>query len=341
MNRKELVLKTFHNEPTEKLLVGFWHHFLQDELVDGLHNPHYMEENLEGAKKFKEAFDPDFVKIMTDGLFFMPFNYEDIQCAADLRNLKATEDMDLYFERTIQFVKDLRAIYGNDVLMYYSVFSPVFQINHRMDQTHPGKFNSEVEAPIAALLKEDPEATKAAMEMIGGYIERLLDVVVGEGLADGTFFSVSTFNRGIEYDMYRKYVTPTEHRIIAKANSLAQDNLRHICGWRGMRNDLSIFLDYDFSVINWAVYAEHVSVAEGKKMFHNKCVIGGFGNNNTDLICVGNKEDIQNYVEQIVEEAGTTGVIIGADCTIHLDTPYEHLYWVYEKAAEISERLLK
>ena len=23
MNRKELVLKTFHNEPTEKLLVGF------------------------------------------------------------------------------------------------------------------------------------------------------------------------------------------------------------------------------------------------------------------------------------------------------------------------------
>ena len=107
-----------------------------------------MEENLEGAKKFKEAFDPDFVKIMTDGLFFMPFNYEDIQCAADLRNLKATEDMDLYFERTIQFVKDLRAIYGNDVLMYYSVFSPVFQINHRMDQTHPGKFNSEVEARL-------------------------------------------------------------------------------------------------------------------------------------------------------------------------------------------------
>ena len=27
MNRKELVLKTFHNEPTDKLLVGFWHHF--------------------------------------------------------------------------------------------------------------------------------------------------------------------------------------------------------------------------------------------------------------------------------------------------------------------------
>ena len=57
MNKKELVLKTFHNEPTEKLLCGFWHHFLEDELVDGLHHPEYVEQNLAGAKKFKEEFD--------------------------------------------------------------------------------------------------------------------------------------------------------------------------------------------------------------------------------------------------------------------------------------------
>ena len=99
MDRKELVLKTFHNEPTEKLLVGFWHHFLEDELVDGLHNPEYIAKNLEGAKKFKEEFDPDFVKVMTDGYFFMPFNYEDMNCASDFKNLKATDEMDLYLEK--------------------------------------------------------------------------------------------------------------------------------------------------------------------------------------------------------------------------------------------------
>ena len=76
-------------------------------------------------------------------------------------------------------------------------------------------------------------------------------------------------------------------------------------------------------------------------MFGGKCVIGGFGNNNTDLICTGTKQEIQDYVEKIVDEAGTTGIIIGADCTTHLDTPDEHIHWVYEKAAEISERLLK
>ena len=70
-------------------------------------------------------------------------------------------------------------------------------------------------------------------------------------------------------------------------------------------------------------------------------VIGGFGNDRTDLLCAGTKKEIQDYVEQIVAEAGTTGVIIGADCTTHLQTPDAHIHWVYEKAAEISERLLQ
>ena len=53
------------------------------------------------------------------------------------------------------------------------------------------------------------------------------------------------------------------------------------------------------------------------------------------------KKEIQDYVEKIVDEAGTTGVIIGADCTIHLDTPDEHIHWVYEKAEEISKRMMQ
>ena len=164
MNRKELVLKTFHNEPTDKLLVGFWHHFLEDELVDGLHNPEYIAKNLEGAKKFKEEFDPDFVKVMTDGYFFMPCNYEDMNSASDLKNLKPTDEMDLYLDKCVEFAKATREIYGNDVLMYYNVFSPTFQVNHRMNQTHPLMSAGKLEAPIVQLIKEDPEATQAALE---------------------------------------------------------------------------------------------------------------------------------------------------------------------------------
>ena len=249
MDRKERVLKTFHNEPSDKLLVGFWHHYLEDELVDGLHNPAYIEENLAAAKKFKDDYDPDFVKVMTDGLFFMPFDYENVHCASDLKNLKATEDMDLYLEKSVEFAKAIREIYGHDVLMFYNVFSPAFQLSQRMGQVHADKYAGLPEAPIAYLIEEDPEAVQAALDMIGGYTETMIDMILGTGIAEGMYFSVSCFNRGIKSDAYRKYVMPGEKRIIAKANEYAKDNLLHICGWRGLLNDLNLFLDVPIGLI--------------------------------------------------------------------------------------------
>ncbi len=338
MDRKELVRKVFHNEPTDKLLVAFWHHFLEDELVDGLHHPEYIVKNLEGARKFKEEFDPDFVKVMTDGLFFMPYHYDEIHKASDLRNFRPEDDLELYFEKSVEFARAIREMYGPDVLIFYNVFSPTFQINHRMNQTHP-EMRNETGHIFPKLLAEDPEAAAYAVERLTDSTLTLLDRIFSEGIMDGIYFSVTCFNRGVAPELYRKYITPSEKRIIAAANRYAEDNLLHICGWRGSLNDLSLYTDYDCSVINWAVHAENVSLAEGKRMFGGKCVIGGFANDKTDLLCAGTKEEIQDYVEQIVAEAGTTGVIIGADCTTHLDTPDEHLHWVYEKAAEISTRL--
>ena len=338
MDRRALIRKVFHNEPAEKLPVGFWHHYLEDELVDGLHNPEYIAKNLEGARRFKEEFDPDFVKVMTDGLFFMPYDYEAVKTAADLRDLKPEEDLELYFEKSVGFAKAVREIYGPDVLIFYNVFSPTFQINHRMAQTHPD-LKAKLSDPFPLLIAEAPEAVGAAIDRLADATETLLDRIFREKIMDGIYFSVSCYNRGVAPDLYRKYVMPAEKRIIAAANRRAEDNILHICGWRGNLNDLSLFTDYDCSVINWAVHAEGVSLAEGKRMFGGKCVIGGFGNDRTDLLCTGTKEEIQGYVEKIVAEAGTTGVIIGADCTTHPDTPDAHLHWVCEKAAQISESL--
>ena len=336
MDRKEIVRKVFHNEPADKLLVAFWHHYLEDELVDGLHHPEYIAQTLDGARRFKEEFDPDFVKVMTDGLFFMPFDYDAVRTASDLRELRPEMDLEQYFAKSVEFAESVRGIYGDDVLIFYNVFSPTFQINHRMAQTHPA-LRAKASDPFPLLIAEDAEAVGVAIERLADATEELIDRVIRPGLMDGMYFSVSCYNRGIAPETYRRYIMPAEKRIIAAANRRAEDNILHICGWHGSLNDLSLFTDYDCSVINWAVHAEGVSLAEGKRMFGGKCVIGGFGNDRADLLCSGSREEIQSYVEKIVSEAGKTGVIIGADCTTHLDTPDEHLHWVYEKAAQLSK----
>jgi uroporphyrinogen decarboxylase len=87
--------------------------------------------------------------------------------------------------------------------------------------------------------------------------------------------------------------------------------------------------------VNWAVNVEKVSMAEGKKLFDGRAVIGGFANPSESLIHTGSQEEIAAFTRKIIEEAGSTGVIIGADCTIPGDTPLEHLEWVRQAANQI------
>ena len=63
-------------------------------------------------------------------------------------------------------------------------------------------------------------------------------------------------------------------------------------------------------------------------------MIGGFDNTTRSVLYRGTKEEVQAEAKRLLDEAGTTGVILGADCTIPESTPIEHLSWVREAAQE-------
>ena len=48
----------------------------------------------------------------------------------------------------------------------------------------------------------------------------------------------------------------------------------------------------------------------------------------------GDKAAIQAETKRIIAETGTTGLVIGADCTIPSDIDEERIEWVREAAAE-------
>ena len=73
---------------------------------------------------------------------------------------------------------------------------------------------------------------------------------------------------------------------------------------------------------------------EGKKIFGGRCVIGGFGNGTADVLYSGTKEDITQKAHDILDRAGTVGVVVGADCTVPRDTDRKHFSWVREAISE-------
>lgn len=332
--KRELVSKVFHNEKAERVPVGFWFHFLQGQDFDnGLNDPDVLQKNLAGHKKFAEDFDPDFVKIMTDGFFSLPIDYSSIQNLEDLRNLKPVSKDHPFFAKNIELVKGVREIFGEDRLLFFNVFSPFNQLN--MGISTPGQLNGV--RKIVSFLEQDASAVAAALDVIAENLIALISEVVKPGLADGIYLSVNNPNRQIPAQIYSTYIAPSEKKILEAAQKLAQDNILHICGYAGNKNILSVYKDYPASVINWAVTAEELGLKEGKEYFGGKAVIGGFNNVKEGLLYSGSREEIEKYVEELLEGIGSTGVVIGADCTVPSDIDIERLKWVRDKAAEVTK----
>lgn len=331
MNKKELVLKAFHNEPAERIPVGFWFHFLPDPEIDRMSRPDLLDILTEGHRRYKEEFDPDFVKIMTDGMFFHPSVSipRKIETAKELYGIAPLPENDRWFAMMAELVRRVREIYGKDVLIFLNVFSPLFALANLL--------SGAADLTLALrFLQEEPEAVAYALNTVGDDLCRLIDRVFRQAPPDGIYLSVTNNGRTIPAELYTEYVSPSERRILKKAREYSENNILHICGWRGRTNILSVYRDYEAQVFNWAVHGEGMSLKEGKEYFRGKAVIGGFDQMPGSLIDTGSRAAIEKKVEELIAESGKTGVIIGADCTIPETTPMEHLKWIRDKAAALS-----
>ncbi len=331
--KRELVEAALHNQPVERVPVGFWFHFLDDQRnIDAVSDPSLEEKNLAGHKHFIEAWHPDFVKIMTDGFFQYPNpavnrSIRSIKEAADIRPLG---EESAWFTRQVAFAKKLASAYGKDIKLFYNLFAPARTLN--FNQARVGG-----QEDLTVFLREDPAALKKVLDVIAKDYAALAEALIRDGGVDGIYLSVNNINKDtVSESDYRSYIAPSEIAVLEGANRANPENILHICGYEGVLNHLEWYKEYPFLAVNWAAHLEGVSLAEGKKLFGGRAVIGGFGQTDKDVIYVGSKAEIEQETERLLRESGTVGVILGADCTVPRDIDVQRFNWVRDSAASIK-----
>ena len=329
--KRELVLAAFDNKPVDRIPVGFWYHFLKDpEHTQGLGHPEVTAENIAGLKAFYEGFQPDFVKIMSDGYFAYPNKaLHEIRSVKDVANLKPVGENDPWIEEQVQLVKEATAIFGKEVLSFYNVFAAprYLEFMYRGEDAN-GNF--------AKLLQEDKAGLKHILDVMSEDLASLAKRVIRDGGADGIYLSVQNVPRPeVTREVYEEIIAPAEQKILEAANAVSENNILHICGYEGTRNDLSWYQDYEAKIINYAANVEGVKLSAGKKLFGGKAVIGGFDNTPQGELYSGTKEAIERRTEEIIADVGRVGVVVGADCTVPGDIEWNRLEWVRAKAAQL------
>lgn len=329
--KKELVLAAFNNEPVERVPVGFWYHFLENpERVEGLGQPEVAAANLAGLKTFYETFEPDFVKIMSDGYFTYPNEaLRNIRSLNDLADLQPIGEDSPWIEEQVSLVKAATEQFGEEVLMFYNVFAAP----RYLEFMHTG---SDANAQFARLLKEDKQGLKNVLDIISADLAALARRVIQEGGATGIYLSVQNLPRPeVTRTVYEEIIAPAEQKILAAANAVSDNNILHICGYEGNRNDLTWYQGYAAKAINYAANVEGVKLSAGKRLFGGKAVIGGFDNTLQGELYRGSKAEVEQRTAEIIDDAGKLGVIIGADCTVPQDIDLQRLAWVRDKAAQL------
>lgn len=325
MDKKEWIIRAFNNEEGDRVPMGFWFHFLEDEPnADVLETPEKLDITLAGHKKYITEFRPDFAKIMCDGFFQYPLQNgrRRIECLQDLSLLQPLDAAHPWVRTQADFVRRV-ADFDRSLLSVYSTFSPSSLLRYKL------------QSPLTMmdLLEEDAEAVTAALDrMADGVCVMIKEVAAAAGV-DGFYLSVgSPDSQRLSDDDYRQYITPSEKKVLAAINESSVYSMMHICGWGGQRNNLDLFKDYDIDVFNWATHVENIGLAEGKRILGGNCaVMGGFPSEKGSFLYKGaTKEEIQTFAVKLVRENGKKGVLIGADCTMPMDMPWERLHWVRE-----------
>ena len=128
--------------------------------------------------------------------------------------------------------------------------------------------------------------------------------------------------------------------MLEHANKFSDNNIMHCCGWAGAKNNLALWKDYPVKCINWAVHVEDVSLEEGRILFGNRATLGGMktlwdGKHREGIIYDGTKEELQDYVREMILFHGKCGMLIGGDCTIDSTLDWERIRWIVEAARSI------
>ncbi|MCD5423934.1 uroporphyrinogen decarboxylase family protein [Limosilactobacillus fermentum] len=331
---KKQVLNQLLEQKKGRVPVSFWHHFSAASGIDldGYQHPEILIDNVKKTRAFVEDFDPDFVKLMSDGLFNYDFNQPTAKPTSIYDGIEPISDQHEWIVKTRELVSAQKEQIG-DKLGFYNVFSPTTLLKWALTKEPDGTHDkATADGLLADAIVNDRQRVKDALDVITQDVIKQATTAIEAG-ADGIYYSTQAIqDERIDQELFQEFVATNDQRVFDAVNELSDTNILHICGNRGSRNPLEWYQDYHAAVVNWATDVENTSLEQGKQIFKGKVVLGGLGNTANDVLYKGTKEEITQAVRNLIEGTANENVLIGANCTVPRDININHLDWAVQAA---------
>ena len=319
MNKRERVLAAMNLQPVDRPPVGFWFHFQAEQGVG--------EACVQAHLDYYNHIDVDMVKIMCDSYFDYPNPVaKAVKEPKDWYAMKPLGKDSPFIREQVERARAVKAGLKDDMVVIYNVFAPFslirFGVGDDLVMDH---------------LRREPEAIAYALDVIAEDCCTLSELLITDAGIDGIYYCVQGGEKNrFTPEEYRRLITPTDKRVLEHANRFSDTNVLHCCGWAGIPNNLEVWQDYPAKAVNWACFVENMNLVEGMKFFGGRCVLGGFDNRPQGVLYSGTREEVEAETARLIQRAGKTGVILGADCTLPATVDVNRFAWVVEAASRLA-----
>lgn len=317
----------------EIVLGSIWHHFLpEQDQIYGYRDDATINQVITAQKQFFKQNNPDFVKIMSDAFLIHPSILEtDINQVEDFNNIKPLGKDHPWITKQVKAVKEIVASYQNSIAAIYNIFSPAYYFRLKFDVVDQDKNK------FPKLVEKNPEIVAKALDVIHQDLTILIEQLFVDAKIDGIYLCVqSVQSTQFSEENYHKYIEPSQLALLGTANHHSPYNILHICGFEGRTNHLTHFSHYPVKAVNWASYVEKIKLDEGKPIFENKAILGGFDNTINGDLYQGNLAKIEEITRSIVTKTGKKGLLLGADCSVPADIDFKNIQYALKIANTIT-----
>ncbi|MFI5165905.1 MAG: uroporphyrinogen decarboxylase family protein [Thermoanaerobaculales bacterium] len=308
MNKRDAVLSLLDSSKPEAYVPGaFFLHFEP--------SCHFGQAAVDKHLEYFRATGMDFVKIQYEAKF--------PQLSAIRRPGDWTK-MPLYgpgfFAPQIEVVEGIIRAVKHEALVLVTLYSPLMCAGHAVGEER-----------MLQHLRDDPAPVVKGMEIITESLTAFVRACIRIGV-DGFYHSTQGGERHRLADRseFDAFVRPFDLVVMKEADRACAFNILHICDYLGEYDDLARFQDYPGHLVSCPLHVagQPLPMADAARFF-NRPVMGGLDRHG--VITTGSEEQLRAEVGGVLRQAPER-FVLGADCTVLSETPWQNLRTAIEVA---------
>lgn len=309
MTKRERVTAAIYGREVDYIPCGFSLHFPAGneggEAGAKMHLDFFQKTDTDIAKIMNENLVPDVgeIRVPKDWDKIPSYSLQDpfMQAQLDLvKRILDRADPDSFFLGTLHGIC-ASAIHPIEARYGYEAVRELFCTHYREDKK--------------PLLEAFKRITDGMCQLASAYHELGLDGIYYAALGgEHRYFTDEEF-----VDLIAKH----DQQILTVSKASGCFNFLHMCKDGLNMNRYQSYRELA-DVVNWGIYETDFSLEAGRALFPGITVMGGLANR-SGVMVDGSLEELKSAVKEIIEVHGPRSFILGADCTLPTQLPYERI----------------